>query len=138
MIKNERVLDNIIFREKFGSNVGLGFCGYRMYSVFTDKKKVTFGRKILRVIFADRVRGRGLLVFSIFIIDRILQMLLRDIGDDNFRVPISPEAFGEFWSIIKMNFIDYFYFLFFYCLNFILYFNLIFKIYIIYNCEIIL
>ena len=131
MIKNERVLDNIIFRGKFGSNVGLEFCVYGGLSLLSKNKKVMFGRKILRVIFTDKLRGRELLVFSIFIIDRILQMLLRDIGDENIRVPISPEAFGEFWSIIKMNFIDYFYFLFFYCLNFILYFNLIFKIYII-------
>ena len=131
MIKNERVLDNLFFRGKFECNVCLGFRMYRGFSPLSKKKKVTFERKILRVIFADKLRGRELLVFSIFIIDRILQMLLRDIGDEILWVPISPEAFGEFWSIIKMNFIDYFYFLFFYCLNFILYFNLIFKIYII-------
>ena len=47
-----------------------------------------------------------LLFCHLYYMAKILQMLFGDISNYKNFVTNIPEAFGEFWSIIKMNFID--------------------------------
>ena len=47
-----------------------------------------------------------LLFYHLYYMAKIPQMLFGDISNYKNFVTNIPEAFGEFWSIIKMNFID--------------------------------
>ena len=47
-----------------------------------------------------------LLLYHPYYMAKIPQMLFGDISNCKNIVTNIPEAFGEFWSIIKMNFID--------------------------------
>ena len=47
-----------------------------------------------------------LLIYHLYYMAKIPQMLFGDISNFINYLTNIPEAFGEFWSIIKMNFID--------------------------------
>ena len=110
MFKNERVLYILNNGGNLDISIGLSDGVFIGYNGLSRKKRLTFMRQMCCFYNAKRFCFASVRVYSIFIIAQIPQMLPRDIGNINIiLLPISPEAFGEFWSIIKMNFIDYFY-----------------------------
>ena len=62
------------------------------------KLRFCFGAKLALVFYV-------LFVYHLYYLAKIPQMPLGDITI-KFSIDNIPEAFGEFWSIIKMNFID--------------------------------
>ena len=117
MLKNAKVLRVfriLIIIRKVEARVGFIACVLTHFDDITDRKIISIGRKIYAVTIIVKFCYGLSGVYSIFIIAQILQILPRDIGYEIIWLPISPEVFGEFWSIIKMNFIDYFLFFYFF------------------------